>query len=170
LKTTLLARATAVAAALLVLTACSVINPITSKNEYQASDGVDVAIGETAEGLNLLVMTSAKDAPAVLTGSIHNSGPDELVVRVSIDGTIATEVTVAPASTTQLGTFEGQTLVQGASPAAPGGLANVLLGTDDLGAITVEVPVMDGTIPPYQDVVDTIPPLPEPSPSASPSA
>jgi len=171
LKTTLLARATAVAAAMLVLTACSAINPITTGKEYQASDGVDVAIGDTAEGLNLLVLTTAKDAPAVLTGSIHNSGQDEIVVRVSIDGTIATEVTVAPSATTQLGTREGQTLVQGASPAAPGALAPVLLGTEELGAITVQVPVMDGTIPPYQEIVDSIPPLPEPSasPSASPS-
>lgn len=168
MKTTVLARAAAVALAAVALTACSTINPITTQDDYQASDGVHLDLGDSAEALNLLVMTTAKDAPAVLTGSIHNAGDEVLEVRISIDGAIATDVSVPADSTVLLGTAEGATLVQGASPAAPGGLAPVMFGNDEAGAITVQTPVVDGTIAPYQDVIDTIPALP--TASADPNA
>jgi hypothetical protein len=160
LKTTVLARAAAVAVAALALTACSTINPITTQKHYQASDGVHLELGDNAEAQNLLVMTTAKDAPAVLTGAIHNAGDEALELRISIDGTNVAEVTVAADSTVHLGTGEDQELVQGVSPAAPGGLAPVMFGNEATGAISVDTPVVDGTIAPYQDVIDTIPDLP----------
>ena len=172
----LLARLAAIAALATVLTACSAINPITTDVHYAPSDGVQVAIGDDAKALNLLVVTTAKGAPAVLTGSIHNGGEEDLPVTLSIDGTIAANVTVAPGATVQLGTAEGQTLVQGTSPSAPGGVAPVWIGTTATGALQSDVPVVDGTFEQYQSVVDSIPPLPvvtptpTPSPSASPTA
>ena len=123
----------------------------------------------------MLVVTTAKDAPAVLTGSIHNASAEAVKVTLSIDGTIAANVEVAPNATATIGTGEGQTLVQGVSPAAPGGLAPVWFGTEEVGATQVQVPVVDGTLSPYDQVVDSIPPLPvvtptpSPDPSASPS-
>jgi hypothetical protein len=170
LKTTVLARVTAIAVAALALTACSAINPITTQKHYQASDGVSVDIGDHSEGINLLVMTTAAEAPAVLTGSIHNSGTEDLSVKVSIDAATTTQVDVPAGATVALGTAEGQTLVQGTSPSSPGGLAPVLIGSEATGLETVDVPVVDGTLSPYNEIVDSIPPLPEPSPSASPSA
>ncbi|MGC4174435.1 hypothetical protein [Demequina sp.] len=169
MKTTALARLAVVAVAVAALSACSAINPITSQNEYQASDGFTVDLGDDARVINVLVMTTAKDAPAVMTGSIYNGGTEELEVTLSIDGTLATNVEVPAKSTVVLGTGEGQELVQGASPAAPGGLATVWFGTEDAGAIEAQVPVVDGTIDPYQNVIDSIPPLPEPSASPEPS-
>ena len=176
LKPTVLARVAAVVAIAIAVSACSAINPITTQKEYQASDGVHVALGDNAEAINLLVMTTAKDAPAVLTGSIHNAGTDDLTVTLSIDGVLSANVTVSPDSTVKLGTGEGEQLVQGTSPAAPGGLAPVWIGTAELGATQSQVPVVDGTLAPYNEVVDSIPalpvttPTPSPSPSVSPSA
>jgi hypothetical protein len=171
LKSTVLARVAALAAVAIALSACSVINPITTQKEYQASDGIDVTLSDNAEALNLLVVTTAKDAPAVLTGSIHNGGTDDITVTLSIDGSNAANVTVAAGSTVKLGTGDGEQLIQGASPAAPGGLASVWVGTEELGAIQVQVPVVDGTLAPYDQIVDSIPPLPivTPTPSPSPS-
>lgn len=169
MKSTVLARVVAVAVAVVALSACSAINPITTNKEYQASDGIRVDLGEDVEGINMLVVTTAKDAPAVLTGSIHNASAEAVTVTLSIDGTIAANVEVAPNSTAVVGTGEGQTLVQGVSPAAPGGLAPVWFGTEELGATQVQVPVVDGTLAPYDQIVDSIPPLPAASPSASPS-
>lgn len=169
MKTSVIARLTAVAVAALVLSACSAINPITTQNHYAPSDGVQTAIGADGKGLNLLVMTTAKDAPAVLTGSLYNGGSDALDVTLSIDGTNAATVTVPASSTVQLGTKDGQTLVQGVSPAAPGGLAQVWIGTAEDGAIQVDVPVVDGTLDPYQNVIDSIPPLPVTTPTPTPT-
>ena len=125
MKTTVLARLAVVALAAAALAGCSVINPITSETHYAPSDGVQVAIGDNARGLNLLVVTTAKGAPAVLIGSLYNGGDADLAVTISIDGTIAAKVTVPADATVQLGTGSTQTLVQGSSPAAPGAIAPV---------------------------------------------
>jgi len=166
LKTTVLVRAAAAALIALALAACSAINPITTQNRYAPSDGVQTQIGDDAKALNLLVVTTAKDAPAVLTGSLYNGGSTDLNITVSIDGTIVDTVPVAAGSTVQLGTGENQTLVQGTSPAAPGGLAGVWVGTLELGTAQVQVPVVDGTLDEYAGIVDSIPPLPTASPAA----
>lgn len=164
-----LARIAVVAIAAVTLAACSAINPITTSEDYQASDGVTVPIGDSTKGINLLVVTTAKDAPAVLTGSLHNSSTEDVTVTLSIDGAIATNVTVPGRSTVSLGTGEGQQLVQGASPAAPGGLAPVWFATEIDGSQQSDVPVVDGTLAEYQSIVDSIPPLPEPSATPSPT-
>jgi len=166
LKTSVLVRAAAVALAALALAGCSAMNPITTQNHYAPSDGVQVQIGDDAKALNLLVVTTAKDAPAVLTGSLYNGGTEDLKITLSIDGTIVDTVPVPANSTVRLGTAEGQTLVQGASPAAPGGLAGVWIGTLELGTPQVQVPIVDGTLEEYAGIIDSIPALPAPSPSA----
>jgi hypothetical protein len=163
------ARVAVVVAVAVALSACSAINPITTQKEYQASDGIDVALNDNAEVINLLVVTTAKGAPAVLTGSVYNGGVEDLTVTLSIDGTLAQNVKVAPKSTVKLGTGEGEELVQGASPAAPGGLAPVWIGTEELGATQAQTPVVDGTLAPYNQIVDSIPPLPVETPTPSPS-
>ena len=78
MKTTVLARIAAVAVAAVVLAACSAINPITTQDKYQSSDGATVPIGDTARGINLLVVTTAVGEPAVLTGSIRNDAAEDL--------------------------------------------------------------------------------------------
>ena len=163
MKTTVLARIAAVAIAAVVLAACSAINPITTKNEYQSSDGVTVPIGDTARGINLLVVTAALGEPAVLTGSIRNDAAEALDVDITIDGTTKATVTVPAASTVQLGTGDDQQLVLGTAPVAPGLIADVGFSTADLGAFVAPVPVVDGTHDPYQDIVDSIPAVPAPS-------
>jgi hypothetical protein len=164
LKTTVTARLVALAVVAIALAGCSAINPITTDDLYAPSDGIDVAIGDQAKAINLLVVTTAKDASAVLTGSLSNDADKELVVTLSIDGTRATNVTVPAGSTVQLGTGDHQNLVQGASPAAPGGIAPVWVGTDETGALQADVPVVDGTQAEYQGIVDSIPPLPSATP------
>ena len=173
MKTTALTRLAVVAVAAAALAGCSVINPITTQNHYAPADGVQVAIGSDARGLDLLVVTTAKDAPAVLTGSIYNDGTEELDVTISIDGVIAAHVKVPSDGTVKMGTREGEVLVQGTSPAAPGGIAPVWIGVAETGALQFDIPIVDGTLPQYQGIVDSIPPLPivtpSPSPSTSPS-
>ena len=170
MKTTVLARIAAVAVAAVVLAACSAINPITTQDKYQSSDGATVPIGDTARGINLLVVTTAVGEPAVLTGSIRNDAAEDLEVVISIDGTNQVKVAVPAASTIQLGTGEGQQLVVGTAPVAPGLIAEVFFATADLGSFQAPVPVVDGTHDPYKDTVDSIPGVTSPAPSASPTA
>ena len=162
-------RVAALACVAVLVAGCSVINPITTQEDYQPADGIEVAIGDDAMAQNLLVVTTALDAPAILTGSVYNGDVEELKVSFSLDGTHITEVTVPARGTAVLG--PDNWAVIGAATAAPGGIVQVLIQADVTGQFAVPVPVLDGTQPEYQGVVDSLPtalPSPEPTVSASP--
>ena len=152
MKKSVLARIAAVAVAGVAIAGCSAVNPITTTRHYAASDGLQVEIGE-ARGLNLLVVTTAVGAPAVLTGSVYNPNSTDLTVTFSIDGTTKTDVSVPAGMTTQLGPEDGQVLVTGAAPVAPGLIAQITIGSTVSGVFATPVPVVDGTLPEYEKVI-----------------
>lgn len=155
-------RLAALACAAVLLAGCSTINPITTDMHYQPSDGFEVAIGEDAKAMNLLVISSAAEAPAVLTGTVYNGDFDALDVSFSLDGTTFVDVTVPALGTVVLG--PDGTLVVGTSTAAPGGIAQILIRSDVTGQFAAPVPVVDGTLPEYRDIVEALPTaLPEPT-------
>ncbi len=180
LKSPVLARLAAIAAGAVVLAACSAINPITTDVHYAPSDGVQVAIGDDAKALNLLVVTTAKDAPAVLTGSIYNGGAEDLAVTLSIDGTIAANVTVAPDATVQLGTATARRSCRERRQARPAELRQYGSAPRRPARSRRTFQSSTARFEQYQGIVDSIPPLPvvtpsptptaSPSPSASPTA
>ncbi len=55
------------------LAACSAGSPLTALKPYAASDGLQIASGEV-RGLNLILFTRGKGEPAVLTGTLDNTG------------------------------------------------------------------------------------------------
>jgi hypothetical protein len=148
-------RIAAVAAAALLLAGCSTINPITTTLEYEPSDGFSVDIGDNAEAMNLLVITSAVGEPAILTGSIYNADVEDLEVSFSIDGETFTDVTVPAQSTAILG--PDYEVITGAATVAPGMIAQVLVNSEFTGQFATPVPVMDGTLPEYAPVLEAIP-------------
>ena len=141
------ARLVSVAAIAVVAAGCSAINPIITQEEYDASDGVSVEIGDV-RGLNLLVITEAEGAPASLIGAFTNPGDEAVEVAVSLDGETIAMVEVPARGTVRLGA-EGDTQVTGTSTAAPGRSHEITLQTDAAGQIVEEVPVFDGTLPEY---------------------
>jgi hypothetical protein len=77
-----LAAAGVVALVGVALTGCSATNQITTAKAYSASDGVRAELGDvTAE--NLLVLTSAKGAPAALQGALTNRGTAAVTVSLT---------------------------------------------------------------------------------------
>lgn len=143
----LLFGATLVAA---TVTGCSVTAPISTALDYAPSDGVQVDVGEV-RGLNLLIVTSGDGEPGVLIGGITNRGYSEQKVTLSVDGKDVAQVDL-PAQGTHL--FENKDLVHVAAvPAPPGALADVTLGVAGAGQTSVEVPVLDGTLPEYAHLV-----------------
>ncbi|SEJ38698.1 hypothetical protein [Demequina mangrovi] len=151
----LTARAIPLAAVAVLATGCSAVNPITTQQAYDASDGVSIEIGEVT-GLNLLVITEAEGAPAVLTGSLRNAGDEDATVAASVDGASIVTVEIPAGQTVRLGGEEGETHVTGTSTAAPGLLQEVILQTQDQGQIVESVPVLDGTLPEYAPELDNL--------------
>ena len=131
-----------------VLAGCSTINPITTQMEYDASDGVSVEIGEV-RGLNLMVVTDEQGATGVLTGTLHNTGTEDVAVSASIDGDAIATIDVPAGATVKLGGDQGDAAVTGVVPVAPGLLTDVAFQTPAAGQVTEQVPVLDGTLPEY---------------------
>lgn len=149
------ARLAAVAAVALATAGCSAVNPITTQEPYDASDGISVEIGEI-KGLNIMVVTEAEGSPAVLLGSLNNPTDEDVTVAISLDGESGTDVDVPAGSTVKLGGESEEAHVTGTSTAAPGLFAEVLFVTEAYGQLSAEAPVMDGTLPEYQLELDAL--------------
>lgn len=145
------------------LTGCSVTNPITTEKPYAASDGVRATLGDlTAE--NLLLIAAEADGPAALQGALTNRGTESLTVEIATAGS-SERIRVASGATVLLGGTDGEDVVLD-TPVGPGATAEVTLSTGAGGTDTVPVPVLDGTLPEYADLV----PQPEPEPTVLPTA
>ena len=158
----------AVLALAAALSGCSVTNQITTEMPYAASDGVRATLGDlTAE--NLLLVAEAADAPAALQGALTNRGDDVLNVQLALGG--ATErVRVESGETVLLGGTSGEEIVF-ETAGAPGATVELTLSTGAAGDETVPVPVLDGTLPEYADLVPEVVVVePEPLPTETASA
>jgi hypothetical protein len=144
-----------------VLSGCSATNPITTEMAYAASDGVRASLGDlTAE--NLLLVAAAADSPGALQGALTNRGDDALTVEISLDAS-SERIRVASGETVLLGGADGEEVVLD-TPGAPGSTVEVTLSTAAAGEEVVPVPVLDGTLPEYADLVpeEVVVVVPEP--------
>lgn len=140
----------AVVALAAVLSGCSATNPITTEEPYSASDGVRATLGSvTAE--NLLVIAAEADGPGAVQGALTNRGDDAVTVDLVLGGD-SEQLRLGAGETLLLGGTEGEELVL-TTPAAPGAVADLTLRTAGDGEIAFQVPVLDGTLPEYADLV-----------------
>ncbi len=142
------ARLVSVAAIAVVAAGCSAVNPITTQQAYDASDGVSVDLGDI-RAINLIVVSEAEGSPAVLIGSFHNLSDEDTSVAASIDGESIVDVDVPAGATVRLGGEEGEAHVTGTAPAGPGLIADVTFQVTGFGQTVREVPIMDGTLEEY---------------------
>ena len=158
-------------AAALVLAGCSATNPIQTQDQYDASDGVSVRLGDVRAS-NLMILSAAEGKEGVLLGALTNTGADGVTVTVTFgapgeggDAAPAADATTVdvPARGTvlltgSLGSDEDDTKVDvrvSQTPAAPGGVALVGIDVDTAGSTAVQVPVLDGTLPDYATLLPT---------------
>jgi len=161
-------RAAVVAAGLatgLVVAGCSATNPIQTEDQYDASDGVSITLGDV-RAINLLVVTTAEGEPGVLHGALTNKGDDDASVTLTFQasgddataapGTDPTTVAVPAGATVLLsgadGTQDGDRTVAvdiSSTPAAPGDITTIAIASDLAGSEQLQVPVLDGTLPEY---------------------
>ncbi|UJP40932.1 hypothetical protein [Cellulomonas palmilytica] len=160
-------------AAALVLAGCSATNPIQTQDQYDASDGVSVRLGDVRAS-NLLIVSAGEGEEGVLLGGLTNTGKEDATVTVTFaapgegaDAAPAADPTTidVPARSTVLltgsaGSEADDTTVDvrvAQTPAAPGGVAVVGVDVDIAGSQTVQVPVLDGTLPDYAPLLPTAP-------------
>lgn len=141
-----------VASLALLVAGCSATNPITTSENYAASDGVRVELGE-AVLTNLLVLTAAEGSEGTVLGAVSNNGQDDLELTLTLEGSADEARIDLPAGATVLLGPDEEEVVLDSVPAPPGALVAVSVVSDRSGAVTVRVPVLDGTLPEYADLV-----------------
>lgn len=98
------------AAASLSLSACAVNSPQTTTLRYAPGDGVEMD-GEGFVARDVLVVSHGNGAPAVVSGTLVNTGSEPVTVTVSVDGQPAGELTIDPGTAARL---DGTSLEDGA--------------------------------------------------------
>ena len=145
----------ALAIAALALAACSAVSPITTEKPYAPSDGVHVDLGSTFSAANLLIVSAAEGEPGVLVGGLSNHSGDPIKVTLSPQGAKASTVRVPAGATVLLGGDTSPPLALDTVSVAPGAVLPVTISTPDGGSLDVSIPVLDGSLPQYTDLVPT---------------
>lgn len=162
--------------AALVLTGCSATNPIQTLGQYDASDGLGAEVGDV-QLLNMLVVAEAEGSAGVLSGALSNRSSDDQDVTLTVAGGEPVDLDVAAGSSVLLGATDaptGYTSEQvgvDAVDAPPGGLTTLTVTTSRGGTVKIQVPVLDGTLPEYAALLDSVASAsPSPETSATPEA
>jgi hypothetical protein len=160
-------RAAALAAiAALVMLGVAACAPIASLKPYDPSDGVSTTIGQV-KVLNALVLSkSGKDGNLLFSAYNPTAKPIQLNVQYGSESDRTTvRATLKPDTTTDFGYGKkGQFLLPGLG-AKPGTLAHIYFQYGNEEGDQLTVPVLDGSLPQYQNLL----PTPTPTPTATPT-
>ncbi|MCQ9165037.1 MULTISPECIES: hypothetical protein [unclassified Arthrobacter] len=139
----------------IAFTGCSAINEQSTTKIKVVSDGVDANVG-SLELRNVLVISQGSDAPGRVLGTFYNTSDSDATLTISGDQGSQTEVTVKPGVPLVLNGASDKAILSTVT-AAPG--ATEVLQLRGSGATTdstsLTVPVLDGTLAEYKDMLPT---------------
>lgn len=145
---TRLATSTGVLAGALFLAGCSATNPQVITTPYPASDGINASLGNTGVGLrNMLVIGTAKGAPASVIGSVVNNSDNEAQVSLQADlGASAqpsqTVIKIPAHGAVSIGPNEPTKMTIPDLPVIPGATTGISAATANGGRADLVVPVL----------------------------
>lgn len=172
-----IATSIALAAALAAsLAGCNFVTPQASLQPYEPSDGVSASVGDV-DVRNAMIISEDGISGNLVFHAINNSSEDvELAVQYEVAGTKTTITIDVPADgTTDVGYGDDGQQFLGSILEKPGGLLPLYFQYGDNIGDQVEVPVLDGSLPQYADLIPTptpaptIPPVATPAPTPSPT-
>jgi hypothetical protein len=142
--------------------------PIATLKPYDPSDGVSTKVGDV-KVLNALVLTKA-GANGNLLFSAYNPSDQLVQLTVQFDGStgkVTKTATLLPDATTDFGYGKkGQFFLPGITTKA-GSLVDIYFQYGDVEGKQIPVPVLDGSLPQYQNLLPT--PTPTPKPTTTPT-
>ncbi len=152
------ARAVALGTALAVgasLGGCSMYSEQTTQDvDYAPSDGTQADVGPIGVR-NFLLLSEGEGQPATLIGSLFNSSDEDVEVTVTVAGATEAQTFDVPASgSVTIGPEAEVQLRLDSIDVIPGLLVQVLV-TDGEAEAQLGVPLLDGALPSYADLVPT---------------
>ena len=154
-----LAAALALGSALaLGTTGCTFITHQATTNPYPASDGVHFdETGGDVVARNVFIVTTEDGAVGNLVGAFVNEGTKTRTVDIDVAGE-QLSLRVPSEERVSLGADEMPLRIENLD-VKPGRNIEVLISSGDGQASPVQVPVLDGTLPEYADLVPSEEPL-----------
>ncbi len=137
----------AAAVGALVLSGCQITNPAITMERYAPADGIELD-GDVLDVRDLLVISHGDGAPAVVLGSVINSGDEPVTATVSVAGQELTPaVELAPGRSTRLDGTQadgtaGERLVLPALEAPTGQSVEVRISADGQDTLVGNAPVL----------------------------
>jgi hypothetical protein len=129
---------------------CAMITYQATTEKYDPSDGVSADIG-ALDVRNILVVSDDGDE-GNLVFSVTNTGTDDATLQIQVAGEDV-EVDVAAGQTVSPGAGDEEPVLIERLDAEVGGLVPVFLTTEGAEGREVSVPVLDGRLPEYEDLV-----------------
>lgn len=133
--------------AMTALSGCTPLSPVKTQKSYAASDGVRAQFDDLRVE-NLLLLTAEQGAPAQVFATLVNNSDQDATFTIQLGDEVVVEQEVAADSQVKLPLEEG-TALQG--DFQPGAMVDGTVTVDTGGSQEVAVPVLDGTIPPYDE-------------------
>ncbi len=138
--------------AMLLLSSCAFGANITTTTQYDPSDGTSATVGDV-RAQNLLLVTTAAGEPAALVGYLYNDNEGAAATVTVTIGDTAQTYAISPMQGVQLGVDDGAEKFITIAPADPGLLGSYTVSVDTVGVATGALPILDGTLPEYQQVL-----------------
>ncbi|GAA1161803.1 DNA modification methylase [Microbacterium oxydans] len=174
MKSRLVASAALSALVLLGTTGCTFITPQSTKTEYAASDGVNVSDEDgPIDVRNALVVATEDGSVGNFVAAIVNPTDEKATLTVTVEGVDPFAITVPANDTVSLGSDADPVRIVGLDT-KPGATVEIHFQSGDSTGVKTQVPVLDGTLPYYSDLVPsekapTSSPTPLPTDTAAPA-
>ena len=173
MKSRLVAAAAVSALVVLGTTGCTFISPQSTKIDYSPSDGVNVPDSDgPLDVRNVFIVANEDGSVGNLIAAIVNPTDERATLTITLAGIDPFTVTVPANGTVSLGAGTEDPLRIVDLDAKPGATVEVHFQSGDGTGARTEIPVLDGTLPYYRDLVpseETSEPTPLPTDTAAPA-
>jgi len=154
-KSRLVASAALSALVLLGATGCTFITPQSTEIQYSASDGINIPDTDGPLQIrNAMIIANEDGSVGNLVAAIVNDTDQNEVLTIEAEGLAPLTVRVGAGDTLSLGA-DAEPLRIDDLGAKPGATVELYFQSGDATGATAEVPVLDGTLPYYADLVPT---------------
>ena len=155
MKSRLVASAALSALVLLGATGCTFITPQSTEIQYSASDGINIPDTDGPLQIrNAMIIANEDGSVGNLVAAIVNDTDQNEVLTIDAEGLAPLTVRVGAGDTLSLGA-DAEPLRIDDLGAKPGATVELYFQSGDATGATAEVPVLDGTLPYYADLVPT---------------
>ena len=153
MKSRLVASAALSALVLLGATGCTFITPQSTEVKYSASDGVNIPDSDGPLDIrNALIVATEDGSTGNLVAAIVNDTDKAEVLTIEIEGLDPLTLRVGAHDTVSLGA-NAEPLRIDDLDTRPGATIEMYFQSGDANGATADVPVLDGTLPYYADLV-----------------